>query len=403
MADWSNLPIDVTIVIAEKLEYYEDFMAFNCVCTSWRRATKFAHEPSASRKTPLLMIVDSTRCSKLKFYGLNKRVALELDFPIPSTTRGGHDPNDANNAGLRDLFCVEEDEASEWRYFSSRGWLICVTQISFNIVLMHPLSRIVIQPPAVPESIMKEYSGSWDEIMYLAMFNKFVLSDCPSQTSDYMIAMIFPTYRGLALWRSGDKEWTTLCNPEYRHSFLDIAFYNGEFYAVDQSGTVVGLGKSSPPTPRVVTKMQFGYTFPGSLYLVESAGELLLVSRKVRSNEEGTMYTTLYFNVWEVNVDTGVVKEVNHLRDRALFVGYNSAFSMTALPYQGCKPNCIYYTDNIEDNRYSCDMGVYDYIAGETIDDLDYGRPSCIDPSPIPSPLWIESPFNFEFVSNYTL
>ncbi|KAK9726488.1 hypothetical protein RND81_05G218800 [Saponaria officinalis] len=252
---------------------------------------------------------------------------------------------------------------------------------------------MVVQPPAIPEYIMTRYNGSWDEIMYLAMFNKFVLSDCPSQTSDYMIGMLFPTYRNLAFWRSGDKEWTTLCNPEYRHSFLDIAFYNGEFYAVDQLGKVVGLGKSSPPTPRMVAKMQFRYTFPGSLYLVESAGELLLVSRKVRAYEAGEpWYTTLYFKVWEVNVDTGVAKEVRHLRDRALFVGYNSSFSVMALPSQGCKPNCIYYTDNIEDNIYECDMGVYDLVAGEKIDDLEFGRPSRIGPSSIVSPLWVENP-----------
>ncbi|KAK9733865.1 hypothetical protein RND81_04G097800 [Saponaria officinalis] len=397
MAKWSKLPLDIWTTIAESIHYYEDFTTFGKVCSVWRTAMKLAKRKKSSTHIPLLLLAEPPCTSTRRLYSLYNQQVLPVELPKPSTTRGQAEEEDDEMQCLSLLFPPDKDEdgVGDWRYFSSRGWLICVTQIGLNITLINPISKQVIQPPAFPDHITgsKTSSWPWNPDSYLYMFTKFVLSENPSTSNHYILAMIFPCTVDLAFWKSGDNQWTML-KKDYSH-FLDITFYRGEFYAVEQYARIVALGNSSPPaTPRLVANLMFPYTFCNSSYLVESAGKLLFVLRELEDQDEDTLELRC-FKVWEIDVDTGEVKTVTSLGNRALFLGHNSSFSVEACPPVS-RPNCIYYTDNYDHNHLlfpetitRCDMGVYDLSLGRKIGEF-YQGPSRLSSSTLP--LWVETP-----------
>ncbi|KAK9733862.1 hypothetical protein RND81_04G097500 [Saponaria officinalis] len=348
MAKWSELPLDIWTTIAESIHYYEDFTTFGKVCSVWRTAMKFVKRKRSSTHIALLLLAEPPCTSKRRFYSLYNQQVLPVELPKPSTTRGQAEEEDDEMQCLSLLFPPDKDEdgVGDWRYFSSRGWLICVTQIGLNITLINPISKQVIQPPAFPNDVMgcKTDMWPWYPDSYIFMFSKFVLSENPSTSNHYILAMIFPCGVDLAFWKSGDNEWTML-KTRYCQ-FLDITFYRGEFYAVEQLAKIIALGNSSPPaTPRL----------------------LLFVFREL---EDRDTLELRCFKVWEINVDTGEVKTVTSLGNRALFLGHNSSFSVEACPPVS-RPNCIYYTDNYDHNHLlfperitRCDMGVCDLSLG---------------------------------------
>ncbi|XP_074315163.1 putative F-box protein At5g55150 [Silene latifolia] len=396
MANWSELiPLDIWKKIAESIQFHEDFNVFGKVCSDWRKAMKIANRSKSSIQTPWLLLAEPPCTSTRRFYSLYNRKVLPVELPKPSTTPGQAE-DDTDNMTLSLLFPPDKDEdgLGDWRYYSSRGWLISVTQLGLNITLVNPITKQVVQPPPFPDHIFgsRTRSWQWQPNSYLFMYDKFVLSEDPSTTKDYVLAMKFPASVDLAFWKSGDKQWNML-NTHYCH-FSDITFHKGEFYAVEQFGKIIAVGNSSPPaTPRLVANLMFQCTSPHLSYLVESAGTLLLIFRELEDLENKTLELKC-FKVWEINVDTGEAKETTSLGNRAVFLGHNSSFSVEACP-PICRPNCIYYTDNYDHNyRFSntinrCDMGVYDISLDRKIEEF-YQGPSCLSKSTLP--LWVESP-----------
>ncbi|XP_074315165.1 F-box protein SKIP23-like [Silene latifolia] len=274
MANWSKLPLDIWQKIGELIEFYEDVDAFTRVCSDWRKAMKIAKRQKPPAQTPWLLLAESPCTSKRRLYSLYNNKVLSVELPKPSTTCG--QTEDDEDISLSLLFPPDKDEdgLGDWRYFSSRGWLICVTQIGLNITLINPITKQVVQPPAIPDDIIGHRSDlwNWEPDMYLYMFSKFELSANPSTNSEFVLTMIFPCNIFLAFWKNGDTKWTML--ETHYAQFLDVIFYRGEFYALEQYGKIIAVGNSSPPaTPRLVANLEFPHTYPSSSYLVESAGK----------------------------------------------------------------------------------------------------------------------------------
>lgn len=319
--------------------------------------------------------------------------------------------DDDVNGGIRRPF---EDDNGDWRYFSSRGWLISVTQFGLNVTLVDPFSGLEIRTPCVPEDIL-DYNGfhkvDWE---YIPMISKFALSSSPNSVSEsyaLTVGMIFPMCRTLAFWRRGEDKWTWLPRQEFA-SFMDMNFCNGQFYGLDEAGRVVAFGNevgiTKPPAPRLVASLNWPYTSPGQSYLVESSSDntLLVVHREPEwiDNEDDFLnfsedhrYWTALFKVWEVDIDSGEANELESLGNRALFVGLNSSFSLDASTVRGCKLNCIYYIDNLvqlfvnSPLKGGTDMGVYDLALGKKIQDFYDGPFRLSETTP---PLWVEPPSN---------
>lgn len=134
--------------------------------------------------------------------------------------------------------------------------------------------------------------------------------------------------------------------------------------------------------------------FPGSWYVAESTGKLLVIVREGSQVNDNWSYGTTRFQVLGLDFLTNTWTEVENLGDRALFLGHNSSFSVDA-SISHCKANCIYFTDDCVDAYWyiACkgggkDMGIYD-LQEETIEPFFKGDSY----KRITPPMWVEKNF----------
>ena len=207
---------------------------------------------------------------------------------------------------------------------------------------------------------------------------------------------IYGQVRTLAFTRPGYKAWIDI--ESSTRCYDDIAFYKGIFYAVDVHGEVFACCSDELFACRIADNQKVGTTAVAPCpkgthdvikkYIVESSGGLLLVSRmrggRLYSYEDEDQeeaidddpYVTIGFTVLKLKRCTQAGSKykykyvkVHSLGDRALFVGDNSSVSLSASSFNGCKVNCIYFTDdNFEfygANGGGYDMGVFSVEDGE--------------------------------------
>ncbi|KAL4600936.1 hypothetical protein ACB092_11G235900 [Castanea dentata] len=277
---------------------------------------------------------------------------------------------------------------------TSFGWLLSVGT-DFQMNLFHPLSKHQLSLPPHPY-VWEGYNRNFelDPIDYSDIFlYKCVLSSSPwnSVTHEYdrdcIIMIIHTNYKTLAFTRPGYKAWIDIkCDSP---NFYDITFYKGKFYAVNNHGDVLicHIEDDIAFTEHIaIYKETEDYIHK---YLVELSGDLLLVSRiqggthyqdnefiKDESKDEN-LYVTLGFTVLKLECSTEVKNKneykwvnVDSLGDQALFVGGNSSVSLSASSFNGCKANCIYFTDDNFDfflatlNGGGYNMGVFSMEDG---------------------------------------
>ncbi|XP_021837861.1 uncharacterized protein [Spinacia oleracea] len=374
MADWGNIPNDLATKIAEHFELLEDFEVFGFVCSRWRSAAKQAKFQANTKsstlsvsRVPWLMLPEKDDTSnQRRFYSFYNQQVRRVSLPQPN-------PN-------------------EKRLLSSRGWLLSVTEKGKNMCILNPLSGAVIKLPKV--SFWDQAGRGWyiyHDIYGTHYFDKFVLSENPSTTSDFTIALVLSEpylnssicHEIVSFWRNGSCEWDTFveCGDVYftLYQCHDITFYQGEFYAVDDSGNIVcfQFDQSGEHQARLIKESERNMYKDQQLtiinYLVESSDRLLLVCRLKKLLDQ--IYRTVSFEVFELNIHNGTAERVVHLEDVAIFVGSNSSYSVNVSVDNVFKPNSIYFTDDFkvarhrhwyESNSRGTDMGVYS-LAGNHI------------------------------------
>lgn len=126
MTNWSELNQDLVVEIAERIKFYQDFVAFRWVCTSWRSATNIKNFRYKSDQMPLLLLPpdDDGDGNRRRFFN-----------PANAMTR---------------QFCLPEAAAADdnKRCLSSKGWLLSMAR-DLSLTLVHPFSRAEIELPNV--------------------------------------------------------------------------------------------------------------------------------------------------------------------------------------------------------------------------------------------------------------
>ncbi|KAL2539998.1 F-box protein SKIP23 [Abeliophyllum distichum] len=257
MADWTDLPMDILVVIAESLTVIEDFTSFSAVCKEWQSATAILKKkPSLPTRYPRIMLSEKV------------------------------DTKDQGN----------QDD----RYF-----LNLLTSKTYQLKL--------------PQASGRRCLGA----------------------------------------HYGDTLWTNIQVPS--RCYDDVLYYKGRFYAVDCHGVVVvcDINDNNDPKATVVAPAPSETHDEIQKYLVESSGDLLLVSR-IRGgtlfegdddDNKKALYYTIDFSILKLeeyheegNNYAYKLTKVDTLEDRALFLGNNVS---TSLPSSECiKANCIYFTDD---------------------------------------------------------
>ncbi|XP_031284794.1 F-box protein SKIP23-like [Pistacia vera] len=306
---------DLLVEIVRRIRLREDFVSFRCVCRSWKSVAVEENFRYKSIQLPWLLLPPQ-KCSHVR------------DFYLIS------------NKGIYRKVILPESIARNC--YSSKGWLITIAP-DLSMSLVHPFFHVEnnslkphlqIKPPHI--KTIKNWVKLKTLKIYVYFIWKFILSSSPLSTSDYTLMIIYGGTGKLAYFRPGDKAWNIL-DLEYGY-FWDVVYYHGRFYAINSLSELktyhISSGKDNTSTK------------------VEKVSQLPL---------PGWLLDKAYI------VESG---EVKNLGNRALFLGHSSSLSIEASEATGCKPNCIYFTDDCvekyveERNGGGKDMGIYNMEDG---------------------------------------
>ncbi|XP_021735928.1 F-box protein At2g26160-like [Chenopodium quinoa] len=386
MVNWSEIPEEIIRKIAmEHLESLEDFDAFGLVCSSWRNSIKDINNfcPYKNTQLPWLMLADPPNNSHRRLYSLSKHMFRNINLP--------------------------EHHDDRWMFFASKGWLISSSLSNKNITLFDPFSNKVIKLPNIlPKVLHFDEIELVDEVTSLFVYYKFIISSRPSSSGDdFAVATMFDKTQRLAFWRPGHAEWSIPDAHFFINQVFDVCYFKEEFYAIDLYGKVMAFGSEvMKRQPRVVVDVSLRSDDLDSHldvipYLVEVENTLLVILRKIYMGDVGEededKYYTDSFDILQLNVNDGKFKQVKGVGEHAIFLGFNSTFSVDASSYKhGCKADCIYFTDvYIETFRSTSvcnggsDMGIYSLKERKVIERFYEGPSQFCDITP---PLWVERP-----------
>ncbi|XP_027082799.1 F-box protein SKIP23-like [Coffea arabica] len=353
MGDWSQLLPDLLAVISRHLSLIEDFVAFRGVCTSWRMAAPKQNFVNLWPTVPLLMLAEKKDSDDREFYSLSRgKVWNKLSLPETKNKK-----------------CME-----------SRGWLITVGS-GGEMNMLHPLSGVQIELPHQSTFPMYDNLNIPSCFVYV---KRAALSVPPSASdgfSGFVLMVVCHGGGALGFWRPGDKCWTRVEMQRPWGAFSDVNYYNGKFYAITYSGRIIVCDVSGPGSmeAQLLFSIDIELLLYRVSYLVELAGELLIVARDGAFVDEDLNYGASNFRVFRLDLINCRWKEVTSLGNSSIFVGYNAAFSVESAGFPGIiKPNCIYFTDDCIDSYYDVepgggkDMGIYDVEDGkiERFDDI---------------------------------
>lgn len=301
MADWSKLPYDLVVSIANQLFDVVDFLSFSAVCRSWRLVYLKKHWTSS---IPWLMLGEYTEgdVSIKQFLSLTRFKIYK--FPLPKAS------------GCR---C----------WGTSHGWVVTLSQ-SFAIRLVNPLTQACLD---LPHHSMLRSQGHIEIDWYAAIQNAFVL-----KVRDEFVTMVIHSHnRCLSFAKNGDGAWTVV--PfSIPVALVNIVCFKDKILALTVVGTLILIeleGRDCPRARRIASPPgdEMGWE---NMYLVESSENLLLV---LRYNEH--KFKVYKFDIFERNWMAAV-----DLENNVLLVDDYGCTSVSACG--SIKPNCIYFAqDNL--------------------------------------------------------
>lgn len=222
-----------------------------------------------------------------------------------------------------------------------------------------------------------------------SFIKKFVLPSGPVNNDNFVAMAILSKTGDLAYCKKGDQSWTLISDVGL--SCYDLTYYKEQFYAVDGKGAIAvcDVNGPSPSVPDLsVVKPPTQHVFAVLCLVNLGDDELLLVSRDLGpelADCEDDELPEIYFRtdgfwVFRMNWSGPQWEEVKSLGDWMLFVGKNSAVSLSAYDVRRCLRNpdylnpasiygkfledCIYYSDDYHEppdnyGPYCSDTGIY--------------------------------------------
>ncbi|OVA10867.1 Protein of unknown function DUF295 [Macleaya cordata] len=382
---WSQLQSELIEIIARKLTTYADYIRFRAFCVKWRSTLPPIPHHIPSQFPWLMLPYNSNSLNRRGFFSLSENKVYWLN--LPEICHGSR--------------CCG----------SSQGWLVLLGQ-SPIILLFNPLTSIQIHLPPITtfpkvldfniSKVGKEYllmdSPYRRSLNYMLdlFIKKIVLSSSPaSLSSDYVAVAILNETGELAFCKKGVRAWTMIEDAQSYSE--DVIYYKGSFYAVNLIGSlaICDISGLSPLVTKIAVPAPQPVIGADILYLVDSFGELLLVSRHLEfvmdTEPNISVYKTLRFNVFRLDSSLPYWVEVESLGDCMLFLGGNSSLCLLASDFSGCEGNCIYFTDydskaNDYGKRRIHDSGVFN-VGDRSIKQLPYC--SGFSRLFLPPPIWV--------------
>ncbi|KAJ3706172.1 hypothetical protein LUZ61_009877 [Rhynchospora tenuis] len=353
--DWSKLQDDIARLIAKKLWFYPHHRKFAATCTNWYHLTKEVHGPF-QQNSIILLLPYNNQSEMCTLYDLSDSRTYEFGLSV-----------------LRDKFI----------YGSSNGW-VCLSDKDYNISLINLLSMQQFELPY--PSYALDFISDMLHTPYIEteIMTKIAVSGSPLSSNDCIIAAIMSTFEELLVCRVGDKSWTPIRIKESKlksikcWQFLhDVIFFQGKIYAINGGCNLLIVDFDGS---NYVARDTFGPSYqPGDsighpsrcepciegledlfalrLYLVECSGKLLAVRRLFDEHPADESFSTRYFELFEFEESKETWRMIHGLGERSLFVGQNGSISVSAMEIPGCRPNCIYFTDDFFRGQVDWEFG----------------------------------------------
>ncbi|KAK8577148.1 hypothetical protein V6N13_122141 [Hibiscus sabdariffa] len=231
---------------------------------------------------------------------------------------------------------------------SPYGWLV-TCGIDLEILLFNPLSRASLPLPSLrtfPSYDKEHWTDRPPEDYCKYYIRKLILTSSPEASESDCIVVAIYSCVSLALARPGDKIWTPIVG---NIQVVDAIYFRVQF---------------SPSHPHDFDRQ----------YIFDLAGNLCVVARGIipfvyddgddddDDDDDKQYLRTVEFKIFKLDMHTKSWEEIFSLDDHSLFLGNCSTFAVDG--YSGCKPNCIYFTDDIfeyyETKTGNTDTGIYD-------------------------------------------
>ncbi|PIA42627.1 hypothetical protein AQUCO_02000222v1 [Aquilegia coerulea] len=448
--NWEQLPICALNCIMERLILFDDYVHFGAVCVKWRTAfdeynnKKKKHGQSSSSIPPFLLIpLHHNHNQEEEEEEEEEKEEVESYYKIkypsrPSTYNGKQlEPRRRKRRRIaqttRSLYNVLSQKVCDFEvrlphnYYcrgSSFGWLITMKPkkkfgyyYKYYVQLFNPFlsnkHNFINLPPLykiLKQEHKQEQDGVYHDHLYDRLFfylRKAVLSCNPMFNGNFVVMAIVSQVWKLTFYTPENKDWTPIYwEREDWSYFLDVIYFKKtqQFYAVLQTGEVLAIdliteaeapGRIIPKVTQIAPPTHL-FAAHGLRYLVEtSSGELLQAFKKldccIGSCSQDNYVTTVKFDVFKLDPAGLAWSQIHDMGDTILFLGDNSSISRTVSNFPGCKPNCIYYTDDVSMEREvgglydPQDMGIYNLADGTH--QPHYPTTSRKN---FPTPIWIE-------------
>ncbi|TXG67536.1 hypothetical protein EZV62_008811 [Acer yangbiense] len=314
---WSDLPVEILLIIFQNLKDPFDVYRCGLVCVSWKSVVTTILPPFL-----LLSNVGGFSDNMTSFHfeaSLNKQSCSLFNTQTNET---------------HEIFLPEVEKC--WFSGSSFGWLITIClEPPHEVHLLNPLTRDRIQLPAARQ-------------LRLRSDLRVITSASPLNPTCLVLAINY-LKGALAFCRPGDKSWTLF--EDFCRRLDDVVHYKGEFYAVNSLGHLYHLHCNTPATQKVLPLCPIEFLQDEPLhrnYLVELDGKLLLVVRYMHM--PFSSYFTYEFEVYELNRVEKVWIKVINISNNAILLGTGSSISLPVSYFRNFEVNCIYFIDdNIKD------------------------------------------------------
>ncbi|CAN1307751.1 F-box protein SKIP23 [Linum perenne] len=379
MSHWSkHLPSELLDRIASLIDNETDLIRFGSVCSSW-------HNSAAGQRE--------------RFYAAALQyLSLEL---IKHTI---------SLVGDQDLgsWLVKVAEREDIRNYKRllnplQSYPFRPDSLTENIPRVLPMQRFRVKELhhlyVLRNTYKKRYSWSRETFV---RFRKAVVVWSPDGSGEFVVLTIV---RGrMARFDTDSNDWTWI--SDNRNRFKDVIFHKGELLGVDSTGELLGVDSTGR---LVIAATGSSHGFRGEKFLVHSInGELLLVD-KCTQNDWGVVNFNFNFgpprlNAYKLNEEEKTWVEIQSLGDTVLFLGDESAFSVSSSDLHGCTTrNCIFFTDT---PSRICPSEEMDALYGMNVFDLQSGEvtplKNCDNYSKLlwPPPAWLSpSSSSFDDVS----
>ncbi|MBA0706479.1 hypothetical protein Golax_018585 [Gossypium laxum] len=358
MADWSQLPQELLVLIAERLEARFDVVRFRSVCCSWRSSVPpkiYPFHPTYLR-TRGRLVGSLSHITRYTFYLLRSSRGDETEAPACWLVKIG----EGSHGVKMQLLNPFSDSKLE---SLPRNFPKVLDLTNFQVIeLGHQyigLYHMYFNHPLEPR--------------YIDYRKKVVLQQSSTNFDDFII---FASFRRLAFLRSGEKECTVLENV---YDIEDIISFNEKFYAIELNGKTRVIDQSLNVSflPHVGSPRS-------RKFLVKSHDNLLAV--EMLSNP----VKGVGFRVFRMSEEDHKWDEMESLRDRILFLGFYGAVSAPASEFYWGKGNLIFYPGGLFDSPLDPDRLVFVF-------DLETGTACPLETCPAycnlfwPPPQWVTS------------